>query len=168
MTHDLRHKGGYIHGITVESTFETCEWQQIQSVRSEVRSVLGELPCCIRDAAVMTVSELLENAFKYGAEREAQPRVRFALRLEENILQIGVTNRLGAERDLERLCTSITSLGETEDPQRFYEEQLRTHRRQQGEASRLGLLRIRCEGLFTLSWRVDGEELTVMAVRGVP
>ena len=161
-------------GATLDATWGTslcfsANFRERWGLVSSARQVIAEL-CDVyltpndRSAAlVMAAQELLENLAKYSLDGSAC--FEFELRLREGVPEACISTRnlapvehlLHAEELLERIVSSTA-------PVALYDAWLATSGEREG--SRLGLIRLRAEAGFTLSYALDDSRGLEVVVTG--
>jgi len=143
-------------------------WSEVQEVRDRVQSLLVDLPEDVRAATVMTASELIENAIKYGESVPAAPQASVVLRHEGGRIEIVVKNGVAAEETVRELMTHVDRLANAPDRMALYIDRLRELMTSGGlGGSKLGLYRIGCEGQFDLRCDYSERVITMTASRQV-
>ncbi len=140
-------------------------WPNVRDIRQRVGAALGDCPAQLRSAAIMTASELVENAIKYGESVPAADTVTFVLdaspeRLTMRVVN-GSTNALGVA-ELER---RVQELRAAEDKQALYLARLEQLLADADESGKLGIYRIGFEGGFDLQLEYMNHVVTVTATR---
>jgi hypothetical protein len=143
-------------------------WHHIREARTLVHEALAQHDRALRDAAGMTLSELLENALKYGEAVPGMPGASYTLQVEEGFIEVQVSNGLTSEESLAELKRRIDAIGAAADKQALYIERLEEIMNNPAVGGQLGLFRIGCEGGFDLSYRFEPPLLTVTARRALP
>jgi hypothetical protein len=140
-------------------------WPNVRKIRQEVGHALEACQPDLRTAAMMTASELVENAIKYGENVPAAQSVTFSLEAKPGLLWIrvanGSTNALGVA-ELER---RVQELGRAEDKQALYVSRLEHLLAHSEESGKLGIYRIGFEGGFDLAFDYRNEVVTITATR---
>jgi hypothetical protein len=141
-------------------------WPNVREIRQRVGKALVNCPSRLRSAAVMTSSELVENAIKYGERVPAAQTVKFELEATPDRVRIrvvnGSTNHLGVA-ELER---RVQELRRTEDKEALYLSRLEELLEDGGdESGKLGIYRIGFEGGFDLQLEYMDHVVTVTATR---
>ena len=148
----------------LELSFEPM-WPNVRKIRQQVGATLEACGQELRSAAVMTASELVENAIKYGESVPAAPAVTFALEATGGRLFIrvinGSTNTLGVA-ELERRVKDLASAPNKEALYLARLGQLLEHAEDSGK---LGLYRIGFEGGFELALDYTNDVVTMTATR---
>jgi hypothetical protein len=140
-------------------------WGHIREARQLVRDALAEFDKELRDAAAMTVSELLENALKYGACAAGMPGVNFVLIVDQAEIIVEVANGVDPGENVDKLCASIDALKGAPDKEALYITRVHELLTAPGASARLGLLRIGYEGGFELSYTRSDPIITITARR---
>lgn len=140
-------------------------WPNVRDIRQRVGAALGDCPAQLRSAAIMTASELVENAIKYGESVPAADTVTFVLdaspeRLTMRVVN-GSTNAVGVA-ELER---RVQELRAAEDKQALYLARLEQLLADADESGKLGIYRIGFEGGFDLQLEYMNHVVTVTATR---
>lgn len=142
-------------------------WSEVQAVRDRVQSLLAELPEDVREATVMTASELVENAIKYGESVPAAPNATVSLDRDGDLIRVVVRNGAASEATVGELRHHVERLAAAPDRMALYVERLRELMTSGGGGSKLGLYRIGCEGGFDLRCDYADRVVTVTATRRV-
>lgn len=142
-------------------------WQYVRQVRSALAEALGGHDERLRRAAIMTGSELVENAIKYGESVESLTHVLFSFDLGPREITLHIANgttNLDGVRELGHQLDLITA---APDKERLYMGRLRELIADPSQTGGLGLFRIGFEGRFGLSWSYREQVVTVTATRGI-
>lgn len=143
-------------------------WHHIREARTLVQEALTQHARALREAAGMTLSELLENALKYGEAVQGMPGASYTLVVEDEYVEIHVSNGLNSQQSLAELKRRIDAIAAADDKQALYIERLEEIMNNPSAGGQLGLFRIACEGGFDLSYRFEPPILTVTARRPLP
>lgn len=145
----------------------TFDWGSLREVRRLVGEVLAEYPEDVREAAVMTASELTENALKYGIGVPEMPRASLSFAIDSEQLTIAVANGVGPQESIESLTGHIDAICESRDTEALYLERLKRlmDAPSEGGGGRLGLLRVAFEGCFKIGYEYQAPILTITARR---
>jgi hypothetical protein len=155
-------------GLSLELTLDT-DPRIVSITRRFVEQAMEKL---VDDAdavfrVAMAAHELLENAAKYAANRQAC----LALRLEPSLTGgrqavLTMMNQTSAAH-IERLRQNFAEMNTREDPYEYYFELMR---RNAGDAltSGLGLARIRAEGEMKLAFDTVGTQVLIRATADIP
>ena len=151
--------------------FISPKWDSIENARNVVADFCTqqELPPKHRDATVMIVSELSENAIKYGYFPSEESNIKAIVSVEDENIIVEVINPVGPQSrdhlvDLDRTIQWIRGF---QDPFEAYTEKLRelSKRMLTDHSSSLGLARIAYEAQAILDFFVDEEDqLNVSAI----
>ncbi len=142
-------------------------WSCVREIRTEVTQALGAYSSAVRYAAMMTSSELLENAVKYGEPVRQAPTIQFGMSANSKLIEITVSNgSTRAERVLE-LRRHVEEITAAQDRSAMYFSRLRELVNEPNQGSKLGIYRIVFEGEFDLRVAFVDEVVTVTARRVV-
>jgi anti-sigma regulatory factor (Ser/Thr protein kinase) len=148
----------------LQLTFEPM-WPNVRDVRERVGSALQECPAQLRSAAVMTSSELVENAIKYGESVPAAQTVTFVLEATPQRLCIRVVNGSTNTLGVAELQRRVQELRGAADKQALYLARLEELLQDADESGRLGIYRVGFEGGFDLQLDYTNNVVTVTATR---
>ncbi len=140
-------------------------WPNVRKIRQEVSAVLDSCSPRLRDAAVMTASELVENAIKYGESVPGAPSVTFSLYVEAGQLRIRVVNGSTNAAGVAELARRVRELASATDKQTLYMARLEELLAHSDESGKLGVYRIGFEGGFELACDYTNSVVTVTATR---
>lgn len=143
-------------------------WTHIRDARKLVHDALAAHDTELRDAAAMTMSELIENAVKYGEPVEGMPGARFTMELSADALEIVVQNGshdLAAVAVLQKTVDVISAAVGQEAREGLYVARLQELMESPGNGGQLGLYRIGYEGRFDLKCTIQNGIVTVAARR---
>lgn len=143
-------------------------WSEVQAVRERVQALLGDASPELREATVMTASELVENAIKYGEPVPGAPHATVALDRDGGLVRVVVRNGVAAESTVSELAEHVRRLTAASDRTALYVDRLRELMLSGGGGSKLGLYRIGCEGGFDLACDFTDRVVTVTATRREP
>lgn len=142
------------------------DWSNVRALRGAVGDALSEFPEEVRSAAVMTASELLENAIKYGERLPVAPSVRFTLSADDLAVEISVVNGTTVPDYVRDLETCIAEVQAADDKAALYVSKLESLLDASPEESAgLGIYRIGLEGQFDLRCSYDNQVVSVFATR---
>ncbi|MBS1151382.1 MAG: ATP-binding protein [Myxococcaceae bacterium] len=146
-------------------------WAEFDAVRDRSleflrRNDVATDPCI---AVAMVVSELVENAAKYGTFRRGSDAIEIAVTLAHTVITIEICNPLGPNQTchVTRLDGMIQWIRGFQDPFEAYLERLKEVSAQTLDSSEsgLGLVRIAYEGQAVLDFFV--REQNILAVSAV-
>jgi len=145
------------------------EWSNIELVRTAIlncfAAVFNDLDSCRTVATV--ISELLENAIKYGNwERQSAHLLHLAITGEDGQVTVSVEHPVEpTSQDVLRLRDTLAWLATFARPEDAYRARLNQFAEAPPELgiSRLGLVRIAYEGNCVLQANLEGETLRVSA-----
>ncbi|WP_394836456.1 hypothetical protein LVJ94_06070 [Pendulispora rubella] len=143
-------------------------WAKIRELRQRVKRLMASYDEDVQDAAVMTASELLENALKYGVPVEGTSAARFELRLDGGALTIATTNVVDSDADGTALRERIERIMREPDKEALYVQRLQDFVDASAVAGGLGLYRVAFEGAFDLQCATGNKMVVVTARRAVP
>jgi hypothetical protein len=142
-------------------------WTIVRQIRQEVERGLAKYAQGLRAATVMTASELVENAVKYGEAVPGAERISFALVASDEAVRVEVTNGTTNAAAVAALRARIDAVTRAEDRTQLYLGRLEQLLASPSESGGLGLYRIAFEGAFDLPCTYEGQVMTVTAVRRV-
>jgi len=145
------------------------EWSNIELVRTAIlncfAAVFNDLDSCRTVATV--ISELLENAIKYGDwDNKSGHLLHLAITGEEQRVTVSVEHPVNVKsEDVARLQKTLAWLATFSRPEEAYRARLNQFAEAPPELgiSRLGLVRIAYEGNCVLLAELKGETLRVSA-----
>jgi len=145
------------------------EWSNVELLRTAVLScfaaVFNDLDSCRAVATV--ISELMENAIKYGSWGEPErDSLHLAITGEDRRVLVSVEHPVDpSSAELERLQQTIRWLSNFTRPEEAYRARLSEFAENAPESgiSRLGLARIAYEGNCAINAEVNGRMLRVSA-----
>jgi anti-sigma regulatory factor (Ser/Thr protein kinase) len=148
----------------IELSFQPM-WPNVRKIRQEVGAALEACSSDLREAAVMTASELVENAIKYGESVPAAPAVTFSLEATPGQLRIRVVNGSTNASGVAELARRVNELSRATDRQALYLARLEELLAHADESGKLGVYRIGFEGGFDLECNYTNSVVTVTATR---
>lgn len=141
-------------------------WEQINKVRDKIQSneLLRSYGDDVVDATIMTTSELMENAIKYGNHSENSSRLLFLMVIQDGVIQLQITNRLPPNFNKKPINNLFDAIKKSEKPAELYCEKLLqiAANPKEGESG-LGLYRILYEGEFLLDHKFSEDSITITA-----
>jgi hypothetical protein len=140
-------------------------WATVRAVRTEIGERLVSCSTALRSAAMMTASELLENAIKYGESVPQAEWISFSLQASEDRIRIQVVNGSTNRAGVDVLLARVEELASVSDKSALYLNRLQELISNPEESGRLGLYRIAFEGGFDLSCEYAEGVVKVTAVR---
>ncbi len=141
------------------------DWDKIEKARNLVAEYCDShnLPKSVAEAVVMVVSELAENAIKYGYFSSGENSITIEISLRDDNISIEVTHPVERESydHLVELDKTIQWIRGFQDPFEAYTEKLRTVSKKalDDHSSGLGLVRIAYEGQAILDFFVDEKDM---------
>ena len=148
----------------LQLTFEPM-WPNVREIRKRVADALETCPARLRSATIMTSSELVENAIKYGESVPAARTVTFLLEATPEMLFIRVVNGSTNASGVAELERRVEELRRSEDKQALYLARLEQLLANAEESGKLGIYRIGFEGGFELQLDYTNDVVTVTATR---
>jgi anti-sigma regulatory factor (Ser/Thr protein kinase) len=143
------------------------DWSEIGKIREHVALALSELRESIRDAAVMVVSELVENAIKYGESVPGAPGIEVSVVREHTCVSITVVSGTRDDEAARRLRGYTEALAASRDKLELYMARMQSLADSPEPHSRLGLYRIGVEGAFDLRCSHENGVLRITATRSL-
>lgn len=140
-------------------------WDHIRTIRKQVGEALKDSDPNLCSAAMMVVSELMENAVKYGEGVPAAPNISLSLSMGTNKLMIAVRNGCGDATAVKALEQRIREIAEAPDKSALYMERLEQLLADPLDTGKLGLYRIAFEGEFDLQFDYADRVVTIVATR---
>jgi hypothetical protein len=140
-------------------------WPNVREIRERVGAALDACPAQLRSAAIMTSSELVENAVKYGESVPAAKAVTFVLDASAEGLSIRVVNGSTNTAGVAELKRRVNELHCAADKQALYLARLEELLANPDDSGRLGVYRIGFEGGFDLRLEYRDEVVTITATR---
>lgn len=143
-------------------------WSFIEAVRADIGRALADFPTDVREAAIMVVSELAENAVKYGEPVSGEDCAYISYSVRPAKIVIRTMNGVTSPARVKRVAAVIESIASAENVAGLYANRLQEMLASPGEPdSRLGLLRIAYEGSFRLDYSFASPLLTITATRAL-
>ena len=140
-------------------------WPNVREIRQRVGAALKDCPAQLRSAAVMTASELVENAIKYGESVPAARTVTFSLEATSGEVRIRVANGSTNAHGVAELGRRVEEVRGAADKQALYLARLEQLLAEADESGKLGIYRIGFEGGFDLECDYSNEVVTMTATR---
>ncbi|WP_394841367.1 hypothetical protein LZC95_30375 [Pendulispora brunnea] len=141
-------------------------WKFVSHARGEVERALTSFAPSVRAATVMTASELIENAMKYGEEVPNLLTIHLRLQADAERITIEVSNGALTRERVCQLEQRLAEIASSTDREELYMNRIRTLLDNPTEKGGLGLYRIGFEGGFDLTCTFIDSIVTVTAVRG--
>ncbi len=148
----------------LELTFEPM-WPNVRKIRQQVGTALEAYRLELRSAAMMTASELVENAIKYGENVAAAPTVTFSLEATASQLIIRVINGSTNTTGVAELDRRVKELAAATNKQALYQARLQQLLAHADDSGKLGIYRIGFEGGFDLALDYQNNVVAVTATR---
>lgn len=146
------------------------DWESVHTVREKTNAVLKAERWSrdLVDAVTMCITELTENAIKYGNDVHTDTQIRAKIAVIDNLITVTVTNRVNQKSDLNSLIRHIDELKVSETSRDLHVEKLKEIMKYPEKVrSELGLYRISHEGNFVIEYRIETDVLFVEATRPI-
>jgi hypothetical protein len=140
-------------------------WDHIRAIRKKVGEALKDTDPGLCSATMMVVSELMENAVKYGEGVSAAPNISLALSMEPEKIVVSVRNGCGDTAAVEALARRIREIAEAPDKAALYMERLEQLLADPLDSGKLGLYRIAFEGEFDMQFDYADKVVSIVATR---
>lgn len=144
------------------------EWSTVRTIRDRVESAVSRFPLEIKSATVMTASELVENAIKYGESLPEHPGIELSLTYDDCGLRLTVVSASSNIEAIRQLKRHTDALRASADKSELYMSRLQSLLERPDGFSRLGLYRICVEGSFELDCTYDNNVVRMTATRTIP
>lgn len=119
-------------------------------------------------AAMMSVTELLENAVKYGDVTPEMPRISLEVSVNDGLLRLQVCSGVTRRRQADQLAANLDRLAAAEDKSSLYLEAIeKTAASSKENAGGLGLYRIAAEGRFDIRCTFENRMVRITATRRI-
>ncbi len=148
----------------LQLTFDPM-WPNVRRIRQSVGAALEARGSSLRNAAMMTASELVENAIKYGECVPGAETVMFSLEATPTVCRIRVVNGSTNATGVAELSRRVKELARAEDRQALYLARLEQLLAHTEESGKLGVYRIGFEGGFDLECDYTNNVVTMTATR---
>ena len=119
-------------------------------------------------ATMMSVTELLENAVKYGEATPEVPHISLEVSVIDDLLRIEVRNGTKRCQHLDKLTANLERLAAAKDKSSLYLEAIeKTGESSTEHAGGLGLYRIASEGGFDIRCGYENQMVRITATRRI-
>lgn len=142
-------------------------WHHVRDARKLVQEALADYGVSVRDAAIMTMSELIENAMKHGDSMPRMPGASFTFTVTDEAVCIEVSNGIESDAGLAGLRACLDAMAKAPDKEALYLGRLQQILEAPTGGSQLGIYRIGFEGGFDLSCAYDDQVVTLTAKRAL-
>ena len=141
-------------------------WELIEKVEENTNELFNIQDKDLKHDTLMVISELLENAVKYGKSNPQITGIQFRFYADDNKIIIKVSNGVVARKHVDDVILHIKKVNASDNPEILYTNRLQEllDSRKTGE-SKLGIFRISYEGQFKLFYEYKNEILTITAER---
>jgi len=141
-------------------------WEVVRNIEEKLRSIFQPDDSEIFYSTIMTVSELVENAIKYGSATQTVKSINLNFVADEKSIVIIVSNPIDNVGHLEVVKSHLDRIKNSNDPQQLYIQRLQDLLENPNiKNSQLGLYRIAYEGQFALNYGYENNILTIKAIR---
>jgi|JI9StandDraft_1071089.scaffolds.fasta_scaffold02798_5 anti-sigma regulatory factor (Ser/Thr protein kinase) len=141
-------------------------WPAIEDVRNEIETLILNLDKGNIDFALIVLSELLENAIKYGSKEERLTGIILYFEANVDHICIKVKNPISQSMNLDSFKRVIEKIKTSEDKKALHVERLLEIMNDPFQTeSRLGLYRIVSECEYDLDFRLDDSGLEIIATK---
>jgi hypothetical protein len=143
-------------------------WDIVHKIEENAGKHFQGLDINIKEATMMVITELIENAVKYGAAIPGQEGVEFKFTIEKNKITTSISNGIISEKDVIPVKNHIDKIKASDSPMELYINRLKELLNNPIEGvSQLGLYRIAYEGQFKLDYKIENNILTIIATREI-
>lgn len=140
-------------------------WNHLHKVRQQVEDLIARWEPSMKRAGAMATGELLENATKYGFEKNGSKDIRLSVRVRPSAISIKVSNASVDPDSVTELRKRVDAIMAADDRQSLYMARLEEILENPEETGKLGLYRIGYEGGFDLECTYENAIVTVTATR---
>jgi hypothetical protein len=146
------------------------DWNEIEPIRRESAAFLEGHGFSVDtvNAITMIVSELMENAIKYGSFTQLEERVALTIRIGRRVMTVEVSNPVDKSiyQNLRKLDRAIQWIRGYQDPFEAYLDKLKEIAQKPftDKESGLGLVRIAYEGRGIIDFFVGDDGLLSVSV----
>ncbi len=145
-------------------------WSLVKEIQAKAEAFMNEQGKGkdVIEATLMCVTELIENAVKYGSEKPDGSNIDFDLKADSGHMKIIVTNGIRNESDIDVVVDHIKKIKNSNDPAQLYTERLmELMENPKPGISQLGLYRIAYEGEFKIDYTYSNHIFTIIAEREI-
>ena len=142
-------------------------WHTVRELRKRVAEALVDCSAELRAAAVMTASELAENAIKYGESTESAPEINFSLYADDGEICIECANACTNVAGVTELMERVREIALSADASVLYIQRLEQLMTNPTDSAKLGLYRVALEGGFGLECTYENDVVRVKARRKI-
>ena len=139
--------------IVIEKTISPT-WNTISMIADQVEASMLGKDSNLVSGTVTVLTELIENAVKYGESipEKKDSNIELHLEIDEGKVQIFISNYVRNNNNLKAFKEHVDKINKTNDPESLYVERLNELMNESKfEESQLGLYRISFEGKFDLT-----------------
>ncbi len=145
-------------------------WKKITEIRNKTRDtlMLKGWDNSVIEAISMCITELTENAIKYGSNSKEQKTITIKMEVENGFVILKVSNYVTNDKHLNTFFQIIEKIKQVDNPEQLYINRLLELRdNPQKGISKLGLYRIAFEGGLSIGYTLENNILTVIARRTI-
>jgi hypothetical protein len=136
-------------------------WQHVRQVRHAVQEAMANISPEVRSAAVMTASEMAENAIKYGEG------ATISVEITPNEVCLVTTSRVHRVEDVLELLATVERIRNSPDKEALYAQRLQCILEHPEAIGKFGLFRISFDARFELSAIYEEPFVTLKATRRI-
>jgi len=145
------------------------DWTQIERIRQETQHFVEarDFPRTVAEAVVMVLSELVENAIKYGHYQSPDDKIAYSLAIGRDSIIVEVTNPFAENENFQELDRTIQWIRGYQNPFQAYVEKVKeiAGRPLADMQSGLGLVRIAYQGQAIIDFYLKNDNsIAVSAV----
>ncbi len=143
-------------------------WDKLRNIRHEVKDFVDVVNNKdLSEAAMITASELCENAIKFGTNISNTENLRLSCEIEDNVIRIIVTCGIANDKNLDDLIRHINKINK-EDPSKLYTQRLMDSLNAKNpDGTKFGLYRIAYESQFKISYKITDNTLEINEERNI-
>lgn len=143
-------------------------WDVVHKIEENAGKHFKNLDENVRESIMMVITELIENAVKYGAAIPGKEGVEFKFSIDKNKITATISNGIISEKDIIPVKNHIDKIKASDNPMELYTNRLKELLKNPVEGvSQLGLYRIAYEGQFSLDYKIENNILTIIATREI-
>jgi hypothetical protein len=144
----------------------TPVWSLIPEVKEKIRNIMSGMNSNKIDFTMIVVSELLENAIKYGEMNTRIANISIIFELDQQMVLMSIKNGIGEYQNLDSFLNTMSKIKTTVNKKSLYLERLQEIMRDPSlPGSKLGLYRIVSESEFDLDFHIDEYGLEMLATK---
>ncbi|MCP5500942.1 MAG: hypothetical protein H7A25_13625 [Leptospiraceae bacterium] len=141
-------------------------WSLIAEVKNKVSSLMADYEKGQVEFASMVISELMENAIKYGVSKTDLPYVGVEFTIENSFVNIQISNGIHDESLVKDFLKIMQKIMESDNKEELYIMRMQEiMENPEATGSQLGLYRIASEAQYDLSYSIKNNILTIIATK---